>query len=347
MLSRDIQRISISTSTILRFFAVILGLGLVFVIRDILFALIFAVIIASAIEPSIEWLKRRGFGRILAVVIIYSVFLVLLALLMYLVVPLIADELHVATGTLTKIQRQIIVGIQQTAGTAAGSFVAENAGVLLRAPLQYLGVFTQNIFAGSTQVFRSLFTALLIFVFSFYLSTQEKGIETFLRMVTPLKHEPYALDLWRRSQGKLGRWLRAQMVLGALIGVFIFIGLTMLGIQQALLFAVIAAVFEIIPVAGPILAAIPAVITGFLMSPIIGVSIIALYVVVQQTESHVIVPVVMRKAVGLSPLVVLVALLVGAEIGGAFGLLLAVPLTTVFAELLNDWERKKRTLIPE
>ncbi len=347
MLSRDIQRISISTSTIVRFFAVILGLALIFVIRDVLFALIFAVIIASAIEPSIVWIKKQGFGRILAVVIIYSAFLVLAAFLMYLVLPLMADELHVAASTLTKIQRQVIVGIEQTAGTAAGSFVAQNADMLLKAPLQYLGMFTQGLSAGSGQVFRGLFTALLIFVFSFYLSTQEKGIETFLRMVTPLKHEPYALDLWRRSQGKLGRWLRAQMLLGAIVGVFIFIGLTMLGIQQALLFAVITAVFEIIPVAGPILAAIPATITGFLVSPIMGVSVIALYVVVQQTESHVIVPVVMKKAVGLSPLVVLVALLIGAEVGGAFGLLLAVPITTIFAELLNDWERKKRTLIPE
>ncbi|MDZ4285545.1 MAG: AI-2E family transporter, partial [Candidatus Sungbacteria bacterium] len=327
MLSREIQRISISTSTILRFFAVILGLALVFVIRDILFALIFAVIIASAVEPSIEWLKKRGFGRILAVVMIYIVFLVLAAFLMYLVLPLILDELHIAASTLTKIQRQIILGIQQTAGTSVGSFVAQNADVLLKMPLQYIGAFGQAISTGGTQVFRGIVAALLIFVFSFYLSTQEKGIESFLRMVTPLKYEPYALDLWRRSQGKLGRWLRAQMLLGAIVGMLIFIGLTMLGIQQALLLAVIAAVFEIIPVAGPILAAIPAIIIGFLVSPILGVSTIALYIVVQQTESHIIVPVVMKKAVGLSPLVVLVALLIGAEIGGIFGLLLAVPVT--------------------
>ncbi len=347
MLSREIQRISISTSTIVRFFAVILGLGLIFVTRDILFALIFAVIIASAVEPSIEWFKKRGFGRILAVVMIYMVFLALAAFLLYLVLPLMLDELHVAAGTLAKIQHQIILGVQQTVGTAAGSFVAQNADMLLKMPLQYLGMFGQNISAGGTQVFRGVFVVFLIFVFSFYLSTQEKGIESFLRMVTPLKHEPYVLDLWRRSQGKLGRWLRAQMLLGAIVGVFIFIGLTMLGVEQALLFAVIAAVFEIIPVAGPILAAIPAVIVGFLVSPIVGVSIMALYIVVQQTESHIIVPLVMKKAVGLSPLVVVVALLVGAEIGGMFGLLLAVPVTTIFAEVLNDWERKKRTLIPE
>lgn len=347
MLSREIQRITISTSTIVRFFAVVLGIVLIYIIRDIIFALIFAVIIASAVEPSIEWLKKRGTGRILAVVIIYMAFLILAGFFLYLVLPLMIDELSVATTTFTKLERQILAGVKETGGLALGAFFTENADVLLKFPLQYFQALGSSAISSSGQVLRSLFTLFLVFIFSFYLATQEKGIQNFLRMVTPLKQEPYVLDLWDRSQRKLGRWLRTQMLLGALVGVFIFIGLTMLGVQQALLLALITAVFEIIPVAGPILAAIPAVIIGFLMSPVAGISIAILYIIVQQVESHIIVPVVMKKAVGLSPLVVLVALLVGAALGGIFGILLAVPVTTIGAELLNDWERKKRGLIPE
>ncbi len=347
MFSREIQRVNISTSTIIRFFAILLGLAAVFLIRNILFSLIFAVIVASAVEPSILWLKKRGVGRILAVVMIYAVFVLLAAFFLYLIIPLMLDEIQIATTTLSRIEHQIVVGVRETGGTALGSFVAENVDTLLKIPLQYLGVIQGAAISGGRQIFTGLFSILLIFIFSFYLGTQEKGIENFIRMVTPLRHEPYVLNVWRRSQAKLGRWLRAQMLLGGLVGVFIFIGLTMMGIEQALLLALISAVFEIIPVAGPILAAVPAVITGFLISPITGVSIIGLYIIVQQVESHVIVPVVMKKTVGLSPLVVVVALLIGAELGGAFGLLLAVPVTTIFAELLDDWEQKKRTLIPE
>lgn len=347
MLSREIQRITISASSIFRFFAILLGLVALFVVRDIVFALIFAVIIASAVEPSIEWMKKRGVGRILGVVVIYAAFLLLTGFFLYLILPFMIDELRVAASTFTTLQHRILAGIQETGGLTIGSFFTENADVLFKIPFQYFAAFGQTALASGSHVFSGIFTFILIFVFSFYLATQEKGIENFLRMVTPLKHEPYVLDLWDRSQRKLGRWLRAQMLLGAIVGVFIFIGLTMLGVEQALLLAVITAVFEIIPVVGPILAAVPAIIIGFLMSPIIGVSVIILYVLVQQTESHIIVPVVMKKAVGLSPLVVVVALLVGAKLGGIFGILLAVPLTTVFAELLNDWERKKRTLIPE
>lgn len=347
MLSRDIQRITISTSTIFRFFAILLGLAALFVVRDIMFSLIFAVIIASAVEPSIEWMKKRGVGRILGVVVIYAAFLIVSGFFLYLILPFMIDELSIAISTFTNLQQQVLAGIKETGGLAMGSFFTENADVLLKIPFQYVAAFGKTALASGGHVFSGIFTFILIFVFSFYLATQEKGIENFLRMITPLKYEPYVLDLWDRSQRKLGRWLRAQMLLGAIVGVFIFIGLTMLGVQQALLLALITAMFEIIPVVGPILAAVPAVIIGFLVSPVIGISIIILYVAVQQTESHIIVPVVMKKAVGLSPLVIVVALLIGAKLGGIFGILLAVPLTTVFAELLNDWERKKRTLIPE
>ena len=330
-----------------RFLAILLGLAALFVIRDIVFSLIFAVIIASAVEPSIAWMKKRGVGRILGVVIIYGVFLMLVGFFLYLILPFMIDELRIAASTFSNLQNRILVGIQETGGSEIGTFFTKNADILSKIPFQYLATFGQTALAGGGRVFSSIFTLILIFVFSFYLATQEQGIGNFLRMVTPLKHEPYVLDLWDRSQKKLGRWLRAQMLLGAIVGIFIFIGLTMIGVEQALLLAVITAVFEIIPVVGPILAAIPAIIIGFLISPIIGISIIILYVDVQQIESHIIVPVVMRKAVGLSPLVVVVAPLVGAKVGGIFGILLAVPITTVFAELLNDWERKKRTLIPE
>ena len=347
MLSREIQRVSISTSTIFRFFAVIVGLAALYVVRDVIFSLIFAVIIASAVEPSIEWLKRRRIPRILGVIMIYVGFLMLAALLVYLVLPLMLDELHIAATTFTKLQKQLVIGVRQVGGFTLGSLFADNADVFLRVPLQYVDMFTKGASAVGGQIFGGIFSIGLIFVFSFYLATQERGIESFLKMVTPLKYEPYALDLWKRSQQKLGRWLRAQMLLAAMIGVFTFIGLTMLGVEQAFLLALLAAMFEIIPVVGPILAGIPAVVIGFLISPIIGISVLALYVVVQQTESHVIVPVVMKKAVGLSPLVVVAALLVGFKLGGIFGILLAVPMTTVFAELLGDWEKKKRTLIPE
>lgn len=330
----------------LRFAAVVIGIFAVYLLRDIIFSLFFAVIVASAIEPSITWLKQKGLSRILSVILIYLAISALIASLVYLIVPLLLDELRSAAATLGAVQDKFFEGIGTIAGVNLGLFIAENARLLLRVPSEYIGQVSGGVINVISQGVGGLFTSALVVIFSFYLAAQEKGIENFLRMVTPLAHEPYLLDLWSRSQRKLGRWLRAQLLLGAIVGVFIFIGLTLLGIKQAFLFAALAAMFEIIPVVGPILAGVPAVATAFLISPILGLSTVALYVIVQQAESHIIVPVVMRRAVGLSPLVVVIALLVGAKLGGIFGILIAVPITTVLAELLDDWDKKKRALIP-
>lgn len=338
------QNFHISTWTIIKFLGILLILGLVYIVRDVLTALIFAIIVASAIEPAIEWLKDRRVPRILGVVIIYLALAAIFFFGIYLIIPLLFDELRNVSLAYPAIEQQLSLAFEKI---GLPYLLGPNVDDLLKVPTEYLGNLGGGIFNFASAIFGGIFSFLLIIIFSFYIATQEKGIEGFLRLLTPVAHEPYIIDLWERSQRKLGRWLRAQLLLGAIVGVLIFFGLTFLGVRHALFFAALAAIFEIIPVVGPILAAVPAAAAAFLDSSLLGVLVIALYVVVQQLESHIIVPVVMRKAVGLSPLVVVLALLVGAKIGGIFGILLSVPITTIIAEFVNDFDKKKRALIPE
>lgn len=338
---------AVSTGTMIRFFGVLLGLALLYFIRDVIFSLIFAVIVASAVEPGIEWLKGRKIPRILSVVLMYCAIAVIFALVVYLFFPLLWDELNALSVAYPHIQKGVLFEIQRWGIFPSNALVDDLAPSLFRAPTEYLGKLNSGFFDFASTAFGGIFSFILIIVFSFYLAAQEKGIDAFLKIITPLAYEPYVADLWERSQRKLGRWLRTQLLLGAIVGIFIFFGLTFLNVPHAFFFAIIAGMFEIIPIVGPILAAVPAVTTAFFMSPFLGLAVTVFYLFVQQTESHVIVPVVMKKAVGLSPLVVLLALLVGGKIGGIFGILLAVPLTAVAAELLNDFDKKKRALIPE
>lgn len=347
MPAKDIQHFHISTGTMVRFLAILAGIVVVYIIRDVLIALLFAVIVASAIEPAIEWLKKRKVPRILGVVLIYLIIALIFFFLFYLVVPLIFEELRSISLSYPTLRERLLSGIEGAGTFPLFSLLGTNFEEILRVPTGYIGEISGGVVEFLGSVFGGLFSFFLIVVFSFYLAAQEKGIESFLRLVTPLQYEPYAVDLWERSQRKLGRWFRAQLLLGAVVGVLIFFGLTFLGVPHALFFAVLAAVFEIVPVVGPILAAVPAVVSAFLSSTVLGLTIVGLYVVVQQLESHVIVPVVMRKTVGLSPLVVVLSLLIGAKLGGIFGILLSVPITAVLAELVNDWDKKKRALIPE
>jgi len=149
------------------------------------------------------------------------------------------------------------------------------------------------------------------------------------------------MDIWERAQKKLGRWLQGQLFLGIIVGTLVYMGLCFLNIKYALLLAIFAGVLEIFPYIGPVIAAVPAVIIGFLQAPILGLWVLVLYVAVQQLENYLIVPLVIGRVVGLNPIIVIMALLIGAKLGGILGMILAVPITAVLAEFVKDAVKKK------
>lgn len=197
--------------------------------------------------------------------------------------------------------------------------------------------------------FGGFLSLILIVVLSFYLAAQEKGIENFLRLISPVKSRSYVVSLWKRSQEKIGLWFQGQMLLGVLVGVLAFLGLTILGIESALFLAVIMMVFEIIPVFGPILAAVPGVAIAFTegirgVDPGLtaGLFVALFYFIIQQFESHLIYPLVVRKVIGIPPVLVIVALVVGAKMAGFLGILLSVPITAIIMEFLNDLAKERK-----
>lgn len=180
-----------------------------------------------------------------------------------------------------------------------------------------------------------------IVVISFYLAVMKRGIEGFIESVVPTRHEAYVMDLWRRSEAKVGRWIQGQMLLALIVGLTVYIGLALMGIKFALLMGMLAMIFEIVPIVGPVLAAIPAIILAFLQDPAMGLWVVLFYVAVQQLENHLLVPVVLGKTTGLNPVVVIMALLVGNQLAGISGMLLSVPLATIIVEILEDLAKHK------
>jgi predicted PurR-regulated permease PerM len=192
-----------------------------------------------------------------------------------------------------------------------------------------------------TVLFTSVFSFVMVIVISFYLAVQRNGIEDIIRLVSPLRSEEYLLGLWKRVETKIGRWLQGQLLLAVIIGPIVFLGLTLLGVKYALTLAILASVFELIPFFGPILSAVPAVILGFADGVPIGLMVLGLYVVVQQFENHLIYPLVVRKIIGVPPLLVVISLIIGVKLAGFMGLILAVPAATVLMELASDVTTQK------
>ncbi len=334
----------ITYQSILRIVVVAAVLAVLYYLHEIVIVLLFAVVIASGLEPGVRWFRRYRLPRIFAVLVIYLVAIGILVGTVYLILPALADEFSAFLDSFPRYQRILLQELRSFRNLPFYSSFSENAeNIILNPPfdLRGLGGSALDIVVS---IFGGVFSVVILIVVSFYLANQENGVERFLRLVTPLHLEEYVIDLWSRSQAKMGQWLRGQLLLGLIIGVFVYLALTILGIRYALILALLAAVFELIPIIGPILAAVPAVFFGFLSSPLLGLVVAIVYIVIQQTESHLLVPLMMQKTVGLNPLVVIIALLVGARLGGVLGMFLAVPIASVIVEFLMDTDRKKRGL---
>ena len=180
-----------------------------------------------------------------------------------------------------------------------------------------------------------------IVIVSFYLSVMKRGIEGFIESVVPARHEAYVMNLWKRSEAKVGKWIQGQMLLALIVGLAVYVGLALMGVKFALLMGILAMALEIVPMVGPVLAAIPAVFLSFLQDPSMGLWVILFYVVVQQLENHLLVPVVLGKTTGLNPVVVIMALLIGNQLAGISGMLLSVPVATIIVEMLEDLAKQK------
>ncbi|MEA2112616.1 MAG: AI-2E family transporter [Patescibacteria group bacterium] len=347
-MAKDIS-ININSGTIIRTILFLLLLVFLYYFRDLVLIILTAIVIASSVEPLAKWFIKRKIPRVLAVILVYLGAAGIFVGIFVTFLPLIIEE----TSNLSEAIPQYVEAVNfwpsiNDSGFLSGQTVQNiTSGFSVNEILSGLKSTVNHTFNGFWQTVSSIFGGLLSFiliiVFSFYFAVQEYGIANFLKIVTPLKHEKYVIDLWKRSQLKIGRWMQGQLLLALFIGILVYLGLMILGVKYALLLAILAALAELIPLFGPILAAIPAILIGFMDGGTsLGFMVVGLYVIIQQFENHLIYPLVVKKVVGVPPLMVIIALLVGAKLAGFLGIIIAVPIAAVLMEFANDMEKQKR-----
>ncbi len=348
---RDVQ-VTITAGSMVTAILLVLLVAVLWFLRDLVLILLTAVVIASAMEPAIRFFVRYGLHRVLSVILMYLLAASLFAGLLILFIPPVLDD---AASFLNRLPATLAsFNISEATHGLIPNIDTADSAVFLNDISVTLGQAGGGVFTGLSAIFGGITAFVLIIVFSFYFSVQETGVDDFLRVVTPTSHQAYILGLWKRSQEKIGKWMQGQVVLGVIVGVLLYLGLTILGVPNALLLAVLAGVFELIPVFGQILAAIPALAIAFADGGV-GASlwVLGLYLLVQQFEAHLIYPVVVKKVVGVPPLLVILALLVGAKVAGFLGILLSVPIAAAIQELVADIDAEKtralakRGLTPE
>lgn len=313
------RRIDISYKTIIFIVAFGILLWILFHILDIILLFFVAFILMSALAPLVQRLRRMGMPKIIAVLLVF--FLMLIAII------------GLITAGLSPLLSQTSNFVQR---------LGETLSSLLKINFIDPTVIQQEMSRLSTQLvgitvdlFKNLISWVSVLVVTVYMLLDKEKLEEYATSFFGERQEHIKI-LLRKIEDKLGAWLRGQAVLSATIGVLVYIGLVLLGVEFALPLAIIAGLLEVVPVIGPIISAIPAILIGFTVSPLFAVLVGALYLVVQQLESHVIVPQLMRRAVGLNPLLVILAVSVGGRLLGIAGALLAVPIAVVILLIAEE-----------
>lgn len=318
------REIIISIQTILVFLGIMVGVFALWLVRDIVLMLFISLILALTIEPSVEWMSKRGIPRAVGVIST-----VLLLVLLFIGVG------SVAIFPLQQVSR-LVVSLPGYLDAVTQSPLLTGYQIQLNdAIYNQLTNTTGNIITATLGAFSALLTAVVIIVFTVYILLDFDNLR---RMFINLFAKAYQDDVrkvMKRIEVKLGGWLRGQIILMLIIGVATYVGLTLLGIDYALALAVIAGVLEIIPLIGPIISAIPALIVAFAISPIAGVFVLVLYLLIQQLENHLIVPKVMQRTVGVNPLVTIIVLMIGGKLLGLMGAILAIPIAIVVIEIIR------------
>ncbi|MBI4022838.1 AI-2E family transporter [Candidatus Berkelbacteria bacterium] len=326
------QLVELSTWSIVKVFGLLFLVLLLWKILDIIALLFVTVILVAALSPIAGWMARNQIPRTLAVLLIYVVLFFLFAFLVTLLLPPLIEQIKALASTFPALVGSI---------SPLYEFVLEtNAQELLQSLSSGLSSFTQGVFSAAAQLFGGAISTLTVFVLSFYMLVEEKKTRDSLILLLPSDKVKPVVRLLDRIGDTLGRWLRGQMSLSVIMGILTFIGLAILNVQYALTLAVLAGIAEIVPVVGPVVAGGAAVLVAYASgSWQLAVAVLIFFIVLQQLEGHLLVPKVMESAVGLSPILVIIALAIGAKLAGVVGAVLAVPLAATLAVLLREWPR--------
>lgn len=314
------HKIDISHKTIFFITAFFTLLWALFLIKDVIILIFVAVIFMSALSPLVTRLERLKIPKSLAIALIYIVIIAIISAVVGFIVTPFVEQTAVLTNNLPKYLVTLI----------------PESGFIDRTVLQQeFGNFSKNALEVSLTIFSNFLAFISIAVLTFYLLLERDNLDKLIAQFFLGKEERIKRTT-RKIEEKLGAWMRGQIALTLIIGTASYIGLTLLGVPYALPLAILAGIMEVIPVIGPIISAIPAVMIAFLISPVTAGLTALLYFIIQQLENHLVVPQVMKKAVGLNPLIVIIAVAIGGRLLGIAGALLAVPITVVAQIITED-----------
>lgn len=331
-------KFDISLKAILKVALVVIGIWFVYVIRDIFILLFFVLIIVAAFAPLVSKMSKI-IPRVLAVIILAVIFLGILTAIGFLIIPTLVAQIGQLAVNMPVILSRLDPFYRQLNLSISNNQTFQE--MLLKLSSQIGGV-TAGIYTTTLGFISGLVAVVTVLVLSFYLLLEQAGIQKFIHDLVPADQETRIFNVIRKIGFKMGNWLRGQGILMLVIGLVDGIVLSVLGVPYVLILALWGGLTEAIPYIGPWLGLIPAVVIAYTVSPLTALFVLIAYILIQQLEAQFLVPKIMGKAVGLSPVIIIIAILIGAKLAGILGVIIAVPAAGAVSVIIHDWREIKR-----
>jgi len=330
-------KIDITNSTFIRFILILLAVWFIYFIRDVFVLLFLVLIIVAGLSPTVDkWSKH--ITRPGAVISVFLIIFVILAAIFSLLVPPLISQMQDFSANLPAYTNNL----SHQSNSFLPSFsdlVSKNVSQLSAS----LGNIGQVLVSQTVGVVSGLVAIITVLVLTFYLLLEGEGMKKMYRGIFPADWHEALSETTRKIIDKLGAWIRGQLLVMLAVGVSITIGLFIIGSPYSLTLGLWSGITEVIPILGPWIGAVPGIIIGLTQSPLQGLLAMIVYLVVQQLEGNILVPKVMSRAVGLNPVVVILALLIGGKLYGLLGILLSVPMAATISVIVEDWSIIRQT----
>ena len=308
---------------------------------SVLLLLFVAILLASALEPIVGTLRDRlPVGRGATILVVYAGFFVTVLGLAFIVVPAAIKQGQDIVANLPA----FFDSVRSWAETLRPATLSRSVTALLDSVESVIASAQPDpdkvVEVGAAAAEAAVWLATLLTIVYFWL-VEHARVQRYLLAFVPMERRAGARDAWNEIETRMGLWVRGQLILMGTMGVATGIAYTLLGLPGALLLALIAALTEAIPIIGPLLGAIPAILVAATVSPELALVVAGVYVVIQLVEGSVLVPLVMRNTIGISPLLVLLSLLIGGAAGGLVGAFFAVPVAASIEIVLSRLQARE------
>lgn len=319
----------ISLATFVRFLVITFVLLVLWILRDIIVLIFLSMVFAATISPLVRKFERIRIPRVAGVTIIYCIIISIVLFFVALLIPAIRDE---ATTLSNSNYIEKVMTFFSDSPVSIGSFATK----------ENVSTFSKGIFAGVKGVAGGFASFLLVLVITFYFTIDERNIRRFWVRLVPKRYRDRVTNIARQSVERIGSWFRGQLLVSLAIGVLSYIAFYFLGVPDALLLALIGAIAAFIPVIGAVVGVAPAVLLALTVSNMTALIVLAIGIAINAFIANAVVPKVMSKAVGLNPVVIVIVMLVGTQLAGGVGLLLAIPIASVVDIIVKELKPKER-----